>query len=324
MRLHPGCAVFFLVAVACMVLPVSGAVYFQASTPQIITKGDAFSVSGTGAMNGSVALWVIGRNHFEVRSVAPDRHGNFSLTFRPTETLRFSSGQYAVVLQDPGPDGILEIEPLRDSSGNISLLNRGKIIARFGTVEDLRGNVQPETDTLLSSAYLPGVDDSFTAEYFSVEDPSVQFDGIIPASGSRLPDQVSGEKIVITGTTNLGTGETLLADLRNIDTGSDVTSRTLPILPGSSLNSWDCIFEEPGLEPGNYILSVGWTESNTTGTSSAQFTVRGPAPPSSGPPGLPVPSLREMPPLPNGLDTLLVVGILSVIALAIYAIGGKK
>ena len=57
-----------LVIAACIVLPGLAAVYYHASTPQIITRGDAFSVSGT--VNGTVVLWVIGRDTFEIRSVA--------------------------------------------------------------------------------------------------------------------------------------------------------------------------------------------------------------------------------------------------------------
>ena len=265
-----------LVIAACIVLPASAVtVYYHASTPQVITKGDAFSVSGTGATNGTVALWIIGRDTFDVRSVAPDRHGNFSLVVRPTETLKFSSGQYAVVLQDPGPSGTMEIEPGRDTSGNLTIMNRGKIIARLGAVENLRGNVQQETDTLTSAASLQGVDDSFTTAYFFVEEPAVHFDQLIPASGSRLPDQLSGEGFLFTGTTNMGEENTLRADLRSADTNAPVTSKEIPIIPGSSLNSWSYGIDAPGLEPGNYILSVGWEKSNTTGTGTAQFVVKG-------------------------------------------------
>jgi hypothetical protein len=311
-----------IVIAACIVLPAAGAVYYHASTPQIITKGDAFSVSGTGATNGTVALWVIGRDNFIIRSVAPDRHGNFSLFFKPTDTLKFSSGQYAVILQDPGPSGTMEIEAGRDSTGNLTIMNRGKIIARLGNEEDLRGNVQPETDTVTSAAGLQGVDDTFLTQYFFVEEPAVHFDQIIPASGSRLPDQVSGEGFLFTGTTNMGEENALVAELRHADTNAPVTSKDIPIIPGGSLNRWSYGIEAPGLEPGNYILSVGWTKSNTTGTGTVQFAVKGPT-------GTIPPAPKATPPaaeapLPKGLDTLLIIGIVFVFAVVIYATGTGK
>ena len=97
----------------------------------------------------------------------------------------------AVVLQDPGPTGTMEIEPV-DTSGNLTIMNRGKIIARRGAVEDLPGNVQPvRLDTLLSAASLQGVDDTFVMEYFFVEEPAVHFDQSHPRIRvRRLPDQI--------------------------------------------------------------------------------------------------------------------------------------
>lgn len=313
-------AVIFIIA-ACIVLPAAAAVYYHASTPQIISKGDAFSVSGTGAQNGTVALWVIGRNTFEVRSVAPDRQGNFSIFFKPTETMKFPAGQYAVVLQDPGPSGTMEIEPGRDSSGNLTIMNRGKIIARLGAIENLRGNVQDETDSLISAAGLQGVDDTFLPVYFFVEEPAVHFDQIIPASGSRLPDQIAGEGFLFTGTTNMGVENTLRAELRTADSNTPVTSKDIPIIPGSSLNSWSYGIEAPGPEPGTYFLTVGWTKSNTTGTGTAQFTMKGATGTIPAPPG-PAPAAVDTQ-LPKGLDSLLIIGIIFVFAVVVYTLGKK-
>ncbi len=309
-----------VILAACIALPASATVYYGTSTPQIITKGDAFSVSGTGAKNGTVALWVIGRDYFEVRSTAPDRYGNFSIVYKPTETEQFSSGQYAVVLQDPGPSGTMEIEPGVDSNGNLTIMNRGKIITRLGAKTDLLGNVQDETDALTAAAGIQGVDDTFLPRYFFVEEPSVYFDSIIPASGSRLPDMVSGEQVLITGTTNMGLENTLRTELRNTDSDTLVTTKDIPVIAGSSLNSWSYQLAEPGLKPGNYLISVGWTKTNTSGTGTAQFAVKTEAasvPPAPGP--TPVVAV----PLPQGLDTLLIIGMLFVFAAVVYTTGKK-
>ena len=311
--------VVIIILAACMAAPVTAAVYYSSSTPQIITKGDAFSVSGMGATNGTVALWVIGRNYFEVRSTAPDRHGNFSILFKPTETEKFPSGQYAIVLQDPGADGTMEIEAGRDSGGNLTIMNRGKIFARFGAKEAPGGNVQEETGALMSAATLPHVDDTFLTAYFFVEEPYVQFDGIIPASGSRLPDQVSGEGVSFTGTTNMGADNPLRAELKNPETNAIITSKAIPVVAGSGLNRWSYGIAAPGLEPGDYLLSVGWTKSNTTGTATALFSVKRPVPA----PPVPAPTVTGIIPLPEGLDTLLIVGMLFVFAAVVYATGRK-
>lgn len=316
----PAIAILFLVA-ACIVLPVSATIYYSTSTPQIITKGDVFSVSGTGAENGTVALWVIGRNYFEVRSTAPDRHGNFTILFKSTETEKFKTGQYAIVLQDPGPNGIMEIEAGKDNARNLTIMNRGKIIVRLGAKEDLQGNVEDETEALVSAASLQGVDDTFLPDYFFVEEPAIHFNEIIPASGSRLPDIISGQAVRITGTTNMGTENTLVAELRHAGTGTPVLIKDLPIVYGHSLNTWSYSLDEPGLEAGNYEFSVGWTKSNKTGTGLALFTVRPEE--KTPPPPVIIPTEVGDLPLPKGLDTLLVLGIIFVFAVVLYTVGKK-
>ena len=315
----PAIAILFFFA-ACIALPASAAIYYSTSTPQIITKGDIFSVSGTGAENGTVALWVIGRNYFEVRTTAPDRHGNFSIPFKSTETEKFTTGQYAIVLQDPGPSGIMEIEAGKDSTRNITIMNRGKIIIR-GAKENLQGNVEDETHALVSAASLQGVDDIFLTDYFFVEEPSVHFNEIIPASGSRLPNIISGQAVRITGTTNMGTENTLVAELRRAGSGTPVLTKNLPIVYGHSLNTWSYSLDEPGLDTGNYELSVGWTKSNKTGTGTAKFSVSPKE--MTPPPPVIIPTEVGDLPLPRGLDTLLVLGIIFVFAVVLYTVGKK-
>ena len=110
-------ATILLILFAFMVTPVAASVYYTSSVHQIITKGDTFTISSTSAKNGPVAIWIIGKDYFDTLPVTPDRNGNFSISLKPTTTEKFSSGQYAIVIQDPGPNGIMEIEPGRTVAG---------------------------------------------------------------------------------------------------------------------------------------------------------------------------------------------------------------
>jgi hypothetical protein len=309
----------FIVISSCIVFPAAAEVYYSASTPQIITKGDTFAVSGIGATNGTIAVWIIGREYFDFRTATPDRNGNFSLMYKPTDTMKFENGQYAVVLQDPGKSRSFEIEPGKDNGGNLTFMNRGKIIYRLGKVQDLPGNVQKETDALTSSAHLEEVDDTFLVRYFSVEKPAINFDGIIPASNSRLADMVSGEKITISGTTNLRNDDFILASIIKENTGTQVTEKDLSIIPGSSLNTWTYVLDEPGLEPGDYRIMLSCAAANITGTDTAHFSVKGKVGETP-----PYPHLVPAPPggtsLPEWLDTLLILGILFVGAVVVYTL----
>ncbi|MDO9324780.1 MAG: hypothetical protein Q7T80_07455 [Methanoregula sp.] len=303
-----------------LVTPVAASVYYTTSAPDIITKGDTFSISGTKATNGMCTIWIIGRNYFDTLAVTPDRHGNFSVSLKPTTTEKFSEGQYAIVLQNPGPGGIVEIEPGTDINGNLTIMNRGKIIEKLGARQDLKGNVQSVVTVLMDAANLQGVDDSFIVEYLFVEEPIVQFDNLVPGSTTKLSDQITGDRIVLTGTTNMGTENYLRAHIYNKSSNELITSNTLPIVAGSQSNHWSYELNAPGLPRGEYYLTVGWEKSNETGTGLATFTVKDSN--SSTPLPQPYPGMEKIVPR-DDFSTLLFLTISGVIIviLIVFAVG---
>ena len=107
------------------------------------------------------------------------------------------------------------------------------------------------------------------------------FYNVIPASGLRLPDQITGERIVISGTTNIGTENSLNTEIRTRNTNEIVTTKTIPVIAGSPMNTWTWELDTPRLPPCDYEVIVGWEKSNTY--SNGTFTVKYPAPPSSSP-----------------------------------------
>jgi len=309
--------VILVLLLAIIAAPVTAAVYFTTSAPGIITKGDTFSISGTGAVNGTVGIWIVGRDHFEVLTTAPDRHGNFSITIKPSATNRFSSGQYAIVFQDPGASGVLEIEGGTDVNDNLVVMNRGKIVTRLGHRQDLGENIRPIAGQILSSSSIPGMDDIFQVEYFFVEEPAVFFNNLIPASGFRLPDQITGERIVISGTTNIATENAISTEIRTRNTKELVTVKTIPVISGDPMNTWIWDLDAPGLPPGDYELTVGWVKSNTT--VMGVFTVKYPAPPSSPSDGKPVD--EKIPRQDDYTFPVLVACSLIVLAIVLYYAG---
>ncbi len=308
--------VILILLIALIATPVTAAVYFTTSAPGIITKGDPFSISGTGAVNGTVGLWIVGRDHFEVLTSAPDRHGNFSITIRPSATDGFSSGRYVIIYQDPGESGILEIEGGTDINGSLVVMNRGKIVARLGPRQELGDNIRIVEDQILSTSFISGVDDIFHAEFFFVQKPAIFFDNLIPASGFRLPDQITGERIVISGTTNIGTDNTLTTEIRTRNTKEIVTVKTIPVIAGDPMNTWIWDLDAPGLPPGDYELTAGWLKSNAFGNGT--FTVKYPAPPSS---SLERPVNNPVPPAEDYTFPILITSSLIVLAIVLYYTG---
>jgi len=248
--------VLLITLVALMVIPCSASLTFSSSTPQIITKGDALSLKGTGAVNGTVALWVVGRNYIDRQILIPDARGNYSLSISSEDTRQYTSGQYAFVIQDPGPDQRLDIEYRVADNGDIILQNRGKTFADIGARENLRASVVPVISTFSSTAANPGADDLFTPYYFVIENPSISFDHISEPASSRLQDAAGWSRIVLEGQTNVNPRDSLRAEIRDLASGAPAASATIAVIPGATVNRWSWVLDDPGIPPGTYRVTV--------------------------------------------------------------------
>ena len=91
--------------IALIAAPASAGLTFTSSSPHTIAEGDVFTITGTGATNGSVAVMAFGRDYFHTFMATPDAQGNYSVTLFPAETQNFQSGQYAFVVMDPVTTG---------------------------------------------------------------------------------------------------------------------------------------------------------------------------------------------------------------------------
>ncbi|PKL70680.1 MAG: hypothetical protein CVV30_04845 [Methanomicrobiales archaeon HGW-Methanomicrobiales-1] len=257
-----------------IIAPVAASVTLISDRPQVTAKGDLVMISGTHAMNGTLACWIIGRNYFRASPVMPDATGNFSIILKPEETGKFSSGQYAVVIQDPGLNKKLDIKSRVASNGNITILNSGTVVAELVPKLDIRANAEPVVRILEAGSLRPGADDIFTPYYLLVEEPFIHFDRKSQSDPDRpLPSLTAGEHLVISGTTNMGVENTLQVIIRNLDTNTLISTEMIPVIAGRDTNRWSFDLNTMGFSPGEYFVTVGWLKSNTTGTSSTIFTV---------------------------------------------------
>ncbi len=217
------------------------------------------------------------------------------------------------VLQDPGPDKQMQIESGKSGKGNITILNRGKKIADIGPQQDLHANVEPVVEILNTGAALQGVDDTFVSDYFFVEEPSISFDGI--TGNNMLPVQITGNRILFTGFTNVGTENSLHADIRDSSTNTLITTKMIPVIAGTETNHWTYELLSPGLPTGRYTMTVGWTKSNITGTGSAEFSVENAGTVTSTPGLLNTPSQKQGEDLPIPLIIMSAMVIVVIIIL---------
>ncbi|MDO9327063.1 MAG: hypothetical protein Q7T80_19110 [Methanoregula sp.] len=268
------CTAILLVLLLFIVGPVAASTTFISSGPQTLSKGDTFTISGTGATNGSIAVWIIGKDYFTIKTAKPDRQGNYSFIVKPEETGQFSNGQYAFVIQDPGADKLMDIEFRVTDNGNLTFQKEGIVIADLGPKQGIRTSAEPIARLLRTSTLFTGIDDILTPYYFFVEEPSVHFDQKSSANpGGQLPNLTAGKRITLSGTTNMGVENSLHADIQNLDTHTLISTKTIPVIADGDTNRWSFDLDTTGYSPGEYFVTVGWMKSNTTGTSSTTFSL---------------------------------------------------
>jgi hypothetical protein len=309
--------VFLFCLLTLVAIPCSASVTFTSATPQIVTKGDALTLSGNGAGNGTVALWVVGKNYIDRQLILPDARGNYSATFSSDITRQFTRGQYAFVIQDPGADRRLDIEYRVDDNGDIILQNRGKTFADIGARENLKASVVPLISAFSSTAANPNSDDIFIPHYFFVEDPTISFDHIADPATSSLAGVPAGKPLVFSGQTNVNPRDALLGEIRDRSGGQPAGSVTIAVEPGTTVNRWSWKIENPRLSPGTYEVTV-WRPNNFVNCSAtAFFTVLPPVTETTGAQGNTTGSSPwTSDPL---LPVILLLGLALVIASILYA-----
>jgi len=253
-------------------LPASAALTIVTSGQQTIAKADTVTLTGTGAENGSVTLWIVGRNYFDTKTATPDKKGNYTFVIKPEESNKFSSGEYAFLIQDPGADRSNDITPLFWSDG-IRIADKGKVVTNIGLKSSFRADINRVVFGILNVSMRSGVDDHITPYYLYVEEPYMRFNRISESGSGKLPDQVTGEAILITGTTNVGTENLLQVEIRNATSNDLVTSRTIPVEGGTNSNQWSYLLDAPGLPAGLYTVTIGEQKFTTSANASAMLTI---------------------------------------------------
>jgi hypothetical protein len=272
MKLWSATVILLALMVVFLSLPASAALTVVTSGPQTIARADTVTFAGTGAQNGSMILWIVGRNYFDTKTATPDKKGNYTFLIKPQESTLFSSGEYAFLIQDPGADKSFEIAPLVWDDG-IRIADQGKVITNIGQKTSFPADISQVASAILNVSARPDVDDIFTPYYFYVEDPYIRFNRVGESDPGKLPDQTTGEALLITGTTNVGPENFLRVEIRNTSSDDLMTSGTIPVESGTNTNQWTYSLDEPGLPAGSYNVTISENKFTTSGEASAQLTV---------------------------------------------------
>lgn len=260
-----------------IISPCSAGLAVRPSTNIALAKGDPLTITGTGFMNGSAAIWEFGPGFFAYTRmpVAPD--GILAWVQGREVTGTFKSGPLSIVVQDPGRDQTYSVHA--DTSGE-----SGHVIAGNGTA---LFDVEPGSLNMSAAMNLAErvqgeiagekTDDSAVLQRVFVEEPTISFP---QESAGGIPSVAAGESIRFSGTMNLAAENQITARIDDttvlgknssrvpVRTGTVTTIRT-----GELQNRWEYALDTSGLEPGEYLIEIGWDQSTVSGQAAEIFRI---------------------------------------------------
>ncbi|MFA6361951.1 hypothetical protein [Methanoregula sp.] len=266
-----------IVGLILIIGPCSASLEVRPSTNIALAKGDPLTITGTGFMNGSATIWEFGSGFFAYKSIPAAPEGTLSWTQGMDVTETFRSGPLMIIVQDPGRDRQYSLHV--DASGETK-----RIVVGNGT--DLF-DVKPDSLTIPAAMGLAEqvqdeiareeTDDSGTLQIVFVEEPTLSFH---QENAGEIPTVAAGKSIRFYGTMNLAPENRITARVENTavieKTGLRIPVRTgtvTTIRTGELQNRWEYTLDTSGLEPGEYLVEIGWEQSAVSGQNAEIFRI---------------------------------------------------
>jgi hypothetical protein len=266
-----------IVGLTLIISPCTAGLHVQTSTNIALAKGDPLTITGTGFVNGSAVIWGIGPSFFtyQVVPAAPDGNVEWTLGREVTRTLR--SGPLMIFVQDPGQDRQYSLRVAVSEGKNRVVLGNGTDLFK---VEPNSRDIPATMDLAEQMKYEISkreTDDASTLLTIFVEEPSIHFQQENPDAFQTV---VEGERIRFSGTMNLAPENRVTVRIEDTSviekTGSRIPVRTgavTVVRTGELQNTWEYTLETSGLNPGEYLVEVGWDQSAVSGQAATIFRV---------------------------------------------------
>lgn len=216
----------------------------------MIALGDQILIGGKATEKPkSVGLWLFHNSYFLHRYIYIHPDGSF-LDSLPIEVLNLlPTGQYFVLLQHPGDDNSFNVLPVRESD-RIKVVSTVNDIAVDLTGEgSLKGlDAAGAVESMLNAG---SIDDIYIKLTFSLEEPWISVDS--------LQDVRQGDRIVITGTTNLSPDNALLIQISKPHSENEegpVAVGHIMIIGDEPFNRWSFELDTYTMCEGKYMLTV--------------------------------------------------------------------
>jgi hypothetical protein len=183
--------VLAIIAIALMLIP-----FAVSAEDMVLARGDTITIN-TGYQNSNV--WVFSNNGLDhLYDIPLTRFVNNTgyVDINSTQTSAFDPGQYTVVIQSIGDNGIKEVSYLEKY--NASLMKNEYLVSPFKDVKDVDINgLQPHDVMEKLIEMRDGTDDVLTFSNLTVEEPLTALTGL---------DQITDTQVFVFGVSNLKVG----------------------------------------------------------------------------------------------------------------------
>jgi len=184
-----------------------------------------------------------------------------------------------IIVEDPGQDRNYS------TSANVSA-GKFRIISADGTpifeteVQAINTSAALELANLLEDQINgSSSDDSCVVRTVYVEEPALHLSTVEMGSALVVP---SGEDVLVNGIMNVAQENLITARMYDTDV-IERTGKRIPVRPatvvatgrGAWQNTWEYTLDTAGLEPGEYLVEVGWNRSHVSGQNAFILMVTG-------------------------------------------------
>ncbi len=244
-------------------------------SPNILARGDEVIVSGSAGTESTegIMVWIFGKNYVFTKQVSVDDDATFEMKLSRGDTDNLADGQYYVVVQHPMYNNQFDVWK-----------NENVVVGTYPTSPSTKftvtgaGSLQASdaANALIKTIDDPAVDDVYAQNSFTVEAPFVSI--------NKVPTTTIGDKVTITGTTNLAIDNEILIEVisssfkptdKSQSGGFSGVSGTVKVLQGDGTNKFVYEFETDNFKEDEYLVSATGITTNTCCDNSTVATDTG-------------------------------------------------
>jgi hypothetical protein len=163
--------IVFVLCILLLVMPSTAANITATISPSTVAHGEKIFINGTaGDQPSSVAIWILGKNFAIRQTETVNVDGSFSYEVTQDTTNALYSGQYFVVVQHPGMNGIYDIDICGSNPQYVCDYSGTTPVSLFKIwgPGSLQGFDAFEALTLAIKINQPYIDDTYTKAQFLI------------------------------------------------------------------------------------------------------------------------------------------------------------